>query len=168
MAEQRDSSGEIPLQTFLHGAGSSLAGAQQSLGSGIDPPPALTIASAELEAKVALHTDASGELSVRPLSIADIRSGGGIDVAAISTLRVSYVATAPESSAGVGDAGPMRTTSDIVAEIRSRPDIARIEALLGTMRIETEYLARTKRWAVAAFDRRGRLVREMMLPDEMP
>ncbi|MBL8146150.1 MAG: hypothetical protein JNL34_07175 [Anaerolineae bacterium] len=153
-------SAEADLQAFVAMAGRSLADAQEAPGTG--PKSELVLANAELEAKVALRADSSGKLSVQPVSAADLRLAQ-FNAAAVSTLRVSFVATAP-----AGAAPPKRTPGDISDQIRGRPDVKALETILGPLTINPVFVPETSRWMVTASDPKGRLVREVIVPDSTP
>lgn len=177
---------EAELAAFLELAGRSLAEAQGALGTAAELRTEMVLASAELEAKVALRTDSSGRLAVQPISAADLRLAQ-FNAAGVSTLRVSFVATAgavqdgaPQSSGGgtTGGstsgggarpgAGPIRTPDEIADGVRRRPDVAALENILGPFSFETTYVDSARRWIVVARDPRGRVVRETMEPDHRP
>ena len=154
------------LKVFLEGAGRSLTEAQGTLTASTDLQTTLVMASAELEAKVALKTDAQGRLSVEPLSSQDLLAK--INAGAISTLRVSYIATAPETAPGKPlPAGPVRKPGDVVADVKARPDVTALEGILGELTYETVFVPESKRWLVTAIDPKGRVVREAILLDEL-
>jgi hypothetical protein len=151
---------EAELQAFLEMAGRSLADAQGAL-SGIQKTE-LVMATAELEAKVALRTDSAGKLSVQPISSQDLRAAQ-FNAEAVSTLRVSFVATPPDPALA---AKPTQTPGDIRDQIRVRPDIKALEGILGPLTIQPTYVPETERWMVTATDAKGRLVRETIVPDK--
>lgn len=157
MATVNPAPGEAELQAFLEMAGRSLADAQGTLGGGLKTD--LVMANAELEAKVALRADSAGKLSVQPISAQDLRTTQ-FNAEAVSTLRVNFVATAPDPAAK-----PTRTPADISDQIRQQPDIKVLEGILGPLKIEPVYVAETTRWLVTASDAKGRLVREVVVPD---
>ena len=151
---------EAELQKFLEMAGRSLADAQGAI-SGAEKP-ALVMAAAELEAKVALRADSAGKLSVQPISAQDLRTAQ-FNAGAVSTLRISFVATPPDPASAPK---PTRTPADIQDQIRVRPDIKALETILGPLTIQPTYVPETARWVVTATDARGRLVRETIVPDK--
>lgn len=159
MATVTPAPSEADLQAFLEMAGRSLADAQGTLGGGLKTE--LVMANAELEAKVALRTDSAGKLSVQPISAQDLRTAQ-FNAAAVSTLRVSFVATPPDASVS---AKPARTPADITNEIKVRPDIKVLETILGPLTIKPTYVAETARWMVTTSDSKGRVVRETIVPD---
>ncbi|MFN8378686.1 MAG: hypothetical protein U0452_08450 [Anaerolineae bacterium] len=161
MAAANPAPAEAELQAFLEMAGRSLADAQGTLGDG--PKAEWVLANAELEAKVALRTDSAGKLSVQPISAQDLRTAQ-LNAAAVSTLRVSFVATAPDTTL----VKPTKTPADVTGQIRQRPDIKVLEGILGPLTIRPTYVAETARWMVTATDSKGRLVREVIVPDTTP
>jgi hypothetical protein len=162
MADQPNS--EAGLQAFLEAAGRSLAGAQSDL-TGSSLQTDLVIANAELEAKVTLKTDSSGKLSVQPVSAQDVQLAN-LNAAGISTLRVSFVATAGEIPPGTSATKPELKPAEVIDSVRSRPDVISLEKILGPLNVETVFVPETKRWVVTAHDARGRLVREAIVPDQ--
>jgi len=153
-------SAEAELQAFVAMAGRSLADAQEAPGAG--PKTELVMANAELEAKVALRADSTGKLSVQPVSAADLRLAQ-FNATAVSTLRINFVATAPD-----GAAPPKRTPGEVSDQIRTRPDVKALETILGPLTINPVYVPETSRWMVTASDPKGRLVREVIVPDSTP
>ena len=151
------------LRQFLESAGRSLSFAQGDLAEGSEFQAQMVLASAELEAKVALESDPSGALLVHPVSAGDLQSR--VQAAALSTLRVQYVATAPEAEEEVGTA-PTLDPEEVSSAVRDRADIARLEAILGGMKIVPTFVAESGRWLVTVNDPGGRLVREIVVPDE--
>jgi hypothetical protein len=159
MATTNPPASEADLKTFLEMAGRSLADAQGTLGVKTD----LVMANAELEARVALRADSAGRLSVQPISAQDLRTTA-LNAAAVSTLRVSFVATAPDHT---GSPKPTRKPADVAGEIRARPDIKALENILGPLTIQPTYVPETARWMVTATDAKGRLVRESIVADSV-
>jgi hypothetical protein len=157
MATTNPSASEADLKAFLEMAGRSLADAQGTLGVKTE----LVMANAELEAKVALRADSAGRLSVQPISAQDLRTAT-LNAAAVSTLRVSFVATAPDATAAPK---PTRKPGDVVSDVRARPDIKALETILGPLTIQPTFVPDTGRWMVTATDARGRLVRESIVSD---
>lgn len=155
---------EVDLQAFLESAGRSLTDAQGTLGGPINLQADLVIANAELEAKVAITTDAQGRLAVQPISSQELEKSS-FNPAGLSTLRVSFVAAAAETPPGTPITKPMRKPADIVAEVREREDVATLQNILGELKIETTFVSQAERWVVTARDPKGRVVREFVLPD---
>jgi hypothetical protein len=153
---------EADLRGFLEAAGRSLSEAQGTLGGGLEQRPAtLVIANAELEVKTALKSDSSGGLTVQPISAEDL-ARTSIDAAALSTVRVSFVATPPDTLSG---SVPVRQPAEVADEVRKRPDVAQLDRILGGLEVQAIYIAQSQRWLVTAADRKGRIVREVVLPD---
>jgi hypothetical protein len=164
---------EAELAAFLELAGRSLSEAQGALGSAAELRAEMVLASAELEAKVALRADPSGRLAVQPVSASDLRLAQ-FNAAGVSTLRVSFVAAAgavqdgatQSPGTGVGSGGrPVRKPEEIAEGVRKRPDVAALENILGPFSFETTYVDAAQRWIVLARDAKGRVVRETMVPD---
>ncbi len=163
MSERDRKPRDPDLRRFLEGAGRSLSLAGSDLAEGTDFQTKLVMASVEVEARVALESDDSGALRVHPVSTRDLESK--ISAAALSTLRVQFVTTAPEPAERVVQT-PTREPEDVVAEVRGRDDVARLEDILGRMKIAPTFVAESGRWLVTVTDPQGRPVREIVLPDE--
>ena len=163
MSERDRKPRDPDLRAFLQGAGQSLSLAGNALTEGTGLSSQLVIASVEVEARVAMEADASGALRVHPVSVRDLESK--ISAAALSTLRVQYVAAdsgPPESIVHT----PTRNPREVIAEVRGHADIARLEAILGKIQITPTFVAESGHWLVTVTDPEGRPVREIVLPDE--
>jgi hypothetical protein len=160
---------EADLRGFLEAAGRSLSEAQAILGGEQPVSASLVIASADLEVKAGLKSDGSGGVLVQPISAQDLAQTR-IDAAALSTVRVSFVATAPDAPPGgvlgTPPAGPVRAPVDVANEVRLRPDVLQLDRILGGLKIDAVYIPQTERWLVTAQDTKGRVVREVILPDQ--
>ncbi len=153
---------EADLRGFLEAAGRSLAEAQGTLGGTLEQrPAALVIANAELEVRTALKSDSSGGLTVQPISAEDL-ARTNIDAAALSTVRVNFVATLPDLTPA---AAPTRQPADVADEVRQRPDVVQLDRILGGLTMNAIYIPQSQRWLVTAQDPKGRVVREVVLPD---
>jgi hypothetical protein len=95
MAEQV-SSNEIDIETFLKAAGQSFTDAQKALLPGLEVSMNMMLNSAELELKVAVNTDGSGRMMIRPISSTDL--AGGIDPGLLSTIRIGFISSVGEIS----------------------------------------------------------------------
>jgi hypothetical protein len=166
MAATSSPGNEVDLQAFLESAGRSLVGAQGALGAEINLQTDLVIANAELEAKVTLKIDSTGRLAVQPISSQQLQQTN-LSAAGISTLRVNFVATAGETPPGTPVTRPVRKPAEVIDEVRQRPDVVNLQNILGELRIESTFVPQTRRWMVTARDPKGRLVREVILPDEL-
>lgn len=164
---QKGTTSGIGLQAFLEAAGQSLAGAQGTLGAPANLDSELVLASAELEAKVALKTDASGLLVVQPLSSQDLLLKG-LTAEGISTLRVAFVATAGESTAEAAagtTSTPTRSRDAIIDSLRERADVAAVDKILGGLTFDATFVPPQQAWVVTARDRAGRIVRNEVVED---
>jgi hypothetical protein len=155
---------DADLAGFLEAAGRSLADAQAALaGAETTVPQAMAISEADLEVKATIAREA-GAIRLEPISTADLRRGG-IESGLLSTVRIHYVAVAPEALvAGAG--APARTPEDVIGEVKERPDVAALDRILAGLRFEAVFLPPTSRWLVVARDAENRLVREVLVPDE--
>lgn len=158
------------LGAFVGLAGGSLSTAQQQLGQGVDLSSSMVMSEAVLEIKAAVGRTASGELTVEPLSTAQL--AGQLNSAAISTVRLNFVATAleaptgtvaPAPSPGGGSVPPRLTREQALAKFQGQADVQRLEKLLGPFELRTELVAGTGHWLVLASDPAGRIVREQLI-----
>ncbi len=97
MADHLDSQ-EMVLDEFLVSAARSFNNAQKLMLKGSGISASMVLSSADLEVKVTVD-NANGCMKVRPISLRDIREGG-IDSGMLSTLRINYVGSVDELSAG--------------------------------------------------------------------
>jgi len=153
----------VDLQAFLEGAGQSLSGAQGALGAPVSLESEFVLSSAELDAKVTLAATPDGKLLVQPLSAADAQRAT-LHADAISTLKINFVATASEPGTAAASA-PSRPATEVIDEVRKRPDLVALEAILGELVIDATYIPKTRQWLATARDPNGRIVREVIAPD---
>lgn len=153
----------LDLQAFLAGAGQSLAGAQSALGAPASLQSEFVLSSAELDAKVTLAADPTGKLYVQPLSSRDAQRAT-LHADAISTLRINFVATAAGTEA-LDASAPARPATEVIDEIRRRPDLVALQEILGDLVIDATYIPKTRQWLATARDPKGRIVREVIAPD---
>lgn len=158
MPSQLSNNDEADLSTFLKTAGDSLMQAQESLNS--LPKSELIISQAELEVKVAIDSSEEG-LKIKIMSAKDVYSSSLIPEA-LSTLRLSFTATARETSLDK----PKRQEQAVIDDIRLREDVVRLGKILGGLTFETDYIAKKRSWLVSAYDSQGRLVRQSVVADE--
>jgi hypothetical protein len=161
------------LGAFVGLAGGSLSSAQHQLGQGVDLNSTMVMSEAVLEIKAAIGRSGSGELLVEPLSTAQL--AGQLNAAAISTLRLNFVATASEvpalastSPAPTGSTGtvqlpPRMTRDQALAAFQAQADVQRLEQLIGPFALRTELVPSTGHWLVQASDPAGRIVREQLI-----
>ena len=150
-------------------AGGSLSAAQGQLGQGVDLSSAMVMSEAALEIKAAIGRTASGELLIEPLSSAHL--AGQLNAAAISTVRLNFVATAseapvtPPSAAGTptGSTPPRFTREQALAVFAAQDDVQRLEKLIGPFELRTQFVSGSGQWIVQAVDPAGRLVREQII-----
>jgi hypothetical protein len=155
---------DADLAGFLEAAGRSLADAQGAL-TGIEAgvPQAMAISEADLEVKAAIAREPGG-IRLEPISTADILRGG-IEAGLLSTVRIHYVAVAPETLTAAG-AEPSRTAVDVIGEVKVRPDLVALDRILEGLRYDAVFLPQTTRWLVVARDADARVVREVLVSDE--
>jgi hypothetical protein len=152
------------LAGFLQEAGRSLGEAQGALVSAdAGVPQTMAISEAELEVKAGLASD-GGRLRLETISTAEIRKGG-LEPGLLSTIRIRYVAVAVDTAPG--GAAPARTVPEVIDDVKARPDVVAIDRILGGLRYEAAFLAPAGRWVVTAFDSSDRIVREVVVVDEV-
>ncbi|MEY2560926.1 MAG: hypothetical protein QOG51_1341 [Verrucomicrobiota bacterium] len=157
---------EADLRGFLEAAGKSLTEAQGTLtGDSILTPSALAISEAELEVKAAVTQQAGGKLALQTLSMESLRSG--IDPGLVSTVHIRYVAVAADATKEPGSTGgPKRVPEEITKTVAARADIAALSKILGKLNIAPVFVPETRRWMVVARDQEGRVLRELIVPDD--
>jgi hypothetical protein len=154
---------DAELRAFLEEAGRSLGAAQDALvGSSLEVPTQVAISSAELEIKAGFTRAANGALQVQPVSVADI-VGSKLEVGAISTLKVQFVAIAEDAQ--LPGPAPVRKADDVIKTVRGRADVAALVKILDDVRFEAVFVPPTRRWLVRATDAQNRVVREVLVPD---
>jgi hypothetical protein len=154
------------LSSFIAAAGDSLTSAQDQLASGLDLQAGLILANAEIEVKVGVKTDSRGRLNIQTISAQEIRQGG-INADTLSTLRINFVATAPEVQAPpLRVEGPIRVKDEVIDELRKQPDLVALDKIFGGLQYQAVYVSESKRWLVTALDPNQRVVREVVLPDK--
>jgi hypothetical protein len=151
------------LGGFLEAAGRSLGDAQEALVGDIsDVPTSVAISTAELEAKVGFSRAADGSLLLDTVSVADIAKGG-IEVGALSTVKVQFAAVAEE--AVTPGPRPTKTAPEVIDAVKKRPDVVVLDRILDGLRFEAVFVPPTRRWLVRATDAQERVVREVLVPD---
>jgi hypothetical protein len=157
---------EAELSSFIAAAGNSLTSAQGQLASGLDIQTGLVLSNAEIEARVGVKTDAQGKLNIQTISAQDIRQGG-LNVDALSTVKISFVATAIEGqSQPLQATGPVRTKEDVIGEVRKQPGLAALDKILGGLQYNAVFIPENARWLVTVVDPNQRVVREAILLDK--
>ncbi|MGB7337903.1 MAG: hypothetical protein WBC91_03345 [Phototrophicaceae bacterium] len=156
---------ETDLQAFLEMAGRSLSDAQSQLGTGTNLKTDFVLANAELEARVGLTARTDGTFAIQPISSADMVKSN-INSAAISTVRINFIATGAETNPNEPSSTPKRTKEDVANQIMARPDVARMSEILGPLVIKSNFEPNNQRWVVVAEDQKGRIIREALILDE--
>ena len=163
----KSSSSDVDLGAFLKSAGQSLSEAQETLVAGLELPTRMVLSNAEMEIKVSVSSDAQGHMTIQPVSAQDIRRGG-IEPGVLSTLRISFVGPVGEMQQPTAtQAGSKRNPIEVIDEVHKYTDITELEKVLGRLDIEPSYVPDKKRWLVSVRDPDGRIVRELVLPDEI-
>lgn len=154
-------------------AGGSLSTAQGELGLGADLSSTMVMSEAALEIKAAISRASNGELLIEPLSTAQL--AGQLNAAAISTLRLNFVATASLNSTAAqaavdsgggttGTTGGSRFSREqALAAFQAQDDVQRLEKLIGPFELRTQLVPTTGQWIVQATDSTGRVVREQLI-----
>lgn len=156
---------ETDLQAFLEMAGRSLSDAQSQLGTGSNLKTDFVLANAELEARVGLQAREDGSFAVQPISSADMVKSN-INSAAISTVRINFIATGAETNPNESPSAPTRTKDDVAKEILARPDVARLAEIIGPLNVKATFEPTNQRWIVVAEDQKGRIIREALIADK--
>lgn len=161
-----------PLGALAGLAGGSLSAAQGQLGQGVDLSSAMVMSEAVLEIKAAIGRATNGELLVEPLSTTHL--AGQLNAAAISTVRLNFVATAsevpaatptPGTSTGTVSTPPRFTREQALAAFAAQDDVQRLEKLIGPFELRTQFVSGSRQWIVQASDPDGRIVREQLIRD---
>jgi hypothetical protein len=160
-------------------AGGSLTQAQGDLGLGVNLSSAMVMSEATLDIKAAISRSSDGELLIEPMSSAQL--AGRLNAAAISTVRLNFVATAsepaspaaPTPGAGSGNTsggstppsgpGSRLTREQALAAFQAQDDVQRLEKLIGPFELRTQTVPSTGQWIVKATDPAGRVVREQLI-----
>jgi hypothetical protein len=161
MASQTPTQPETNLTEFLKAAGQSLSKAQESLNTSANPSGDILINQAQLDIKVALNHSAD-ELAIKPISTADIYERN-LNPGLLSTLNLNFVATARETPA---TSPPKLSIAEVIQTVRQREDIIALEAMLGQLKIDAQYVSQLKRWLVIVTNSTGDSVRELILVDK--
>jgi hypothetical protein len=154
---------ESTLSEFVEAAGASLSEAQGELAGEELASTSMAVAEAELDAKVAIRSGSDGVVRVQPVSLADV-TGGALDAAGLSNVRVHYVAVA-ESRAAEAGIQPKRSKSDVLEEVIGAEDLGRLDAILGGLVFEASYVPALDSWLVVASDQLDNVVREIVVDD---
>lgn len=151
-------------------AGGALTSAQGDLGQGANLSSAMVMSEAALEIKAAISRASNGELLIEPMSSAHL--AGQLNAAAISTVKLSFVATASDAatsapvtagSTGTAPGGSRFTREQALAAFRAQDDVQRLEKLIGPFELRTQIVPTTGQWIVQATDPVGRVVREQLI-----
>lgn len=157
-------------------AGGSLSSAQSELGLGANLSSAMVMSEAALEIKAAISRSSNGELVIEPMSTAQL--AGQLNAAAISTVRLSFVATASDAAAtaspsggtagntestGTTTGGKRLTREQALKVFQAQDDVQRLEKLIGPFELKTQLVPATGQWIVQASDPAGRVVREQLI-----
>jgi hypothetical protein len=142
---------------FFEAAGRSLGEAQGALAGGTDVPATVAISEAQLEVKVIVDRREEG-LDIQPVGT-EVLAKGKVDPGLVSTVTLRFVPVA------TAEAPARRAGSDVIDEVRKRPDVQRVAKIVGDLRFEAQFVA-GRRWLVVARDAEGRVVREAVVDDD--
>lgn len=148
------------LDDLLAAAGRSLADAQGGIAGSQAVATNMAISQVDLEVKATFDQDEDGALRLRTVSADSAR---GVPAWGVSTITARFVAVSAEPSV---PASPVRSASDVAAEVRRRPDVRRLEKILGRLNVDPVFVPDTRRWMVTVTDPSGRVVRELVIADE--
>jgi len=158
--------GETPLESFLGAAGRSLSEAQRQLtgdAERLGEPTAMAITEVDLEVKLTFESIERDQVTMRPVTISEVRTEE-VKAELVSTLHVRYIAV-PEEEPGGSEEQAARSTEDVIREVKEREDLRSLERILGGLEFDAVFVPATGSWLVQATDRKGRVVREIALPD---
>ncbi len=158
---------EIDLETFLKAAGQSFTDAQKALVPGLDVSVNMMLSNAELDLKVAVSSDVTGKMSIRPISSADI-ARGDIDPGMLSTLRISFVSAVgeipqPPPAPPGGGTSPVNPVPDLVG---LKPSEAAELLKAGGWQVQL-HTAGSEQAAGAGKESRGRILAQEPAPGQM-
>ena len=142
---------------FFEAAGRSLGEAQGALAGGTDVPTTVAISEAQLEVKVIVDRREAG-LDIQPVG-SDVLAKGKVDPGLVSTVTLRFVPVA------AAEAPAAKSGSQVIDEVRKRPDVQRVEKIVGELRYEAQFVP-GRRWVVVARDAEGRVVREAVVSDD--
>jgi hypothetical protein len=145
---------------FLRAAGRSLTDAQSDLVGPDGPAARIAISELDLDVKVTFDDGEGGALRLRTVTTQDARD---LPAGAISSVKTRFVAVAaPEAAASV----PVRSADDVTDEVRRREDLQALDRILGGLDVHAVFVPERQRWLATAVDPDGRVVREIVLPDQ--
>lgn len=152
------------LTAFLAAAGRSLADAQGAL-AGADPeiPTSVAISDAELEVKATVERGPGGAIALQPISSRELLTGR-VTAAALSTVRIRYVAVAEDTFAAPSQR-PRRSPDDVIQAVKGRDDVVALDKIFGGLEFAAVFVAPAGSWIVTATDAAGRRVREAVVKD---
>jgi hypothetical protein len=152
---------EPPLGQVVAAAGAALSDAQRELlGEGFAAQ--MAVSEVELEVKAAFGRDGRGELTMTPISAADLAKGT-IAPGLVSTVKVRYTAVAADE-APTAEA-PAKSSPQVIDQVRAREDVARLDRILGGLDLQATFVPEVRRWLVSARDPEGRVVRQLVVED---
>lgn len=166
---------------FLSAAGENLTDAHQQLGTGLDFVTGMTLASADLEVKAAVH-NVGGRLTISTLPAQEVRLSE-VNPELLSTVRLSFVATSleegsaatqsrgtapPAKAPSPAAAAPRRAQTAVVQQVRERLEIQGLQEIFGELNIRSAYVDELERWLVLVESTAGLVLRELVLPDQEP
>lgn len=152
---------ELVLDDFLEAAGKSLGLAQKDIGAPEGMKAGMLLSDAELSIKVGMRYEGD-KLMVEPIS-SSASAKGSVVPEAVSTITIRYVASHSEKS--ITDE-PVRTKTDIIADVAKRKDVVKLQEILGELNIEANYVTDMNLWAVKVTDNAARTVRSITLEDK--
>ena len=151
---------EIGLGDLLDASAQSFHAAQQEAGLPKGLKSAMLISTAELAIKAGLRI-AQGKLMIEPANAASVKRR--VDSSALSTITIRYVAA--QSDTSVADE-PELAKDKVEEEVAVRPDIAKLQDILGKLTIKAHYVPDLHIWNVHVTDDRGRTVRLLTIEDK--
>jgi len=158
--------GTLGVDELLAEFGRALVTAQNNIHKAAleSPSPAaelrtsFTISETEIEVKLAFDNQ-KGAVAIRPITATESRAQG-FDAGALSTLKAKILAV-PDESPKV----PTRKPSDIIGEVKKRPDLQRLERVLGTLDVRANFVPSASVWLVDVVEPNGLTVRNLQVAD---
>jgi hypothetical protein len=158
--------GTLGVDELLAEFGRALVTAQNSIHKAAleSPSPAtelrtaFSISETEIEVKLAFEED-GGIVAMRPVTATQSRAQG-FDAGALSTLRAKILAVPDETPKS-----PTRKPSDIVRDIKQRPDLQRLQRVFGDLDVKADFVPSAGLWLVDVVEPGGLTVRSLRVAD---
>ncbi len=151
------------MEDLLGATGKSLESAQEGLGLDEEMQARFMFEDAEFEIKVqGLGMDANKRLVFSPVSLSSL-AGIGAPAEAVSTIKVHYVATRPDSSKMKS---PEKSQEEVLDEVAKRKDVQLLGSILGDLSFQAKYQPEIRAWTARVADDKDRTLRLLVINDE--